>query len=131
MKSRKQTRVGLKDLAREVGVHVSTVSRALNPESGHPVAPELIELPPARELEAPCVVRGTAGDGEEVVYFHGHFDVVPAQARSQFEPVRADAVPSLPQSILMQTIREAASMAGLKAHGYTPPRGQPADQSPE
>jgi LacI family transcriptional regulator len=30
-------------LAREVGVHVSTVSRALNPESGHPVAPELIE----------------------------------------------------------------------------------------
>ena len=43
MKSRKQTRVGLKDLAREVGVHVSTVSRALNPESGHPVAPELIE----------------------------------------------------------------------------------------
>lgn len=43
MKSRKQTRVGLKDLAREVGVHVSTVSRALNPESGHPVAPDLIE----------------------------------------------------------------------------------------
>lgn len=43
MKSRKQTRVGLKDLAREVGVHVSTVSRALNPDSGHPVAPDLIE----------------------------------------------------------------------------------------
>ncbi len=43
MKSRKQVRVGLKDLAREVGVHVSTVSRALNPESGHPVAPELID----------------------------------------------------------------------------------------
>lgn len=43
MKSRKKTRVGLKDLARDVGVHVSTVSRALNPDSGHPVAPELIE----------------------------------------------------------------------------------------
>src|SRR5262245_60142995 len=37
----RKNRVGLKDLAREVGVHVSTVSRALNPESGHPVAPEL------------------------------------------------------------------------------------------
>ena len=43
MKSRRQSRIGLKDLAREVGVHVSTVSRALNPESGHPVAPDLIE----------------------------------------------------------------------------------------
>ncbi|MES1155639.1 MAG: LacI family DNA-binding transcriptional regulator, partial [Pseudorhodoplanes sp.] len=36
-----KNRIGLKDLAREVGVHVSTVSRALNPESGHPVAPDL------------------------------------------------------------------------------------------
>jgi LacI family transcriptional regulator len=43
VKSRRPARVGLKDLAREVGVHVSTVSRALNPDSGHPVAPELIE----------------------------------------------------------------------------------------
>jgi LacI family transcriptional regulator len=42
VKPRKPARVGLKDLAREVGVHVSTVSRALNPDSGHPVAPELI-----------------------------------------------------------------------------------------
>jgi LacI family transcriptional regulator len=43
VKPRRQARVGLKDLAREVGVHVSTVSRALNPDSGHPVAPELTE----------------------------------------------------------------------------------------
>ncbi|MGD9925791.1 MAG: LacI family DNA-binding transcriptional regulator [Pseudorhodoplanes sp.] len=42
MKSRRKARVGLKDLAREVGVHVSTVSRALNPDSGHPVAADLI-----------------------------------------------------------------------------------------
>ena len=42
MKSRKPARVGLKDLAREVGVHVSTVSRALNPDSDHPVAPGLV-----------------------------------------------------------------------------------------
>jgi len=43
VKARKRARVGLKDLAREVGVHVSTVSRALNPDSSHPVAPELVE----------------------------------------------------------------------------------------
>ncbi len=45
--------------------------------------------------------------------------------------VRSDAVPSLPQSILMQTIREAASMAGLKAQAHRPPRTEAADQSPE
>ena len=27
------------------------------------LAPELIELPPAGELEEPCVVRGSVGDG--------------------------------------------------------------------
>ncbi len=53
-------------------------------------APELIELPPSRELEDPCVVRGAAGDGDRIVYFHGHFDVVPAQSPAQFRPLRAD-----------------------------------------
>src|SRR3954471_5009492 len=43
-------------------------------------APGLIELRPARELEEPCVVRGSAGGGARTVYFHGHFDVVPAQS---------------------------------------------------
>jgi succinyl-diaminopimelate desuccinylase len=52
------------------------------------LAPELIELPPARELEEPCLVRGSVGAGGPVVYFHGHFDVVPAQSRAQFEPLR-------------------------------------------
>ena len=28
--------------------------------------------------------------GRSVIYFHGHFDVVPVQSRSQFEPRRAD-----------------------------------------
>src|SRR4051812_4512217 len=51
---------------------------------------ELIELAPARELEEPCVVRATFGDGPRTVYFHGHFDVVPAQSRSLFAPRRAD-----------------------------------------
>lgn len=54
------------------------------------LAPELIELPPERELEKPCIVRGNAGHGAEIVYFHGHFDVVPAQDRAQFRPERRD-----------------------------------------
>ena len=55
------------------------------------LAPEVIELPPAAALEdEPRIVRGTAGDGPHTVYFHGHFDVVPAQRRDQFEPERRD-----------------------------------------
>jgi succinyl-diaminopimelate desuccinylase len=53
-------------------------------------APELIELAPRGSLEEPAVVRGGVGDGEQLVYFHGHFDVVPAQSPSQFEPQRRD-----------------------------------------
>jgi acetylornithine deacetylase/succinyl-diaminopimelate desuccinylase family protein len=34
----------------------------------------------------PCVT-GTYGDGGRALYFSGHYDVVPAQARSQFQPV--------------------------------------------
>ena len=45
-------------------------------------APELIQ--------GHAAVRGTVGDGDMLVYFHGHFDVVPAQSPSQFEPVRRD-----------------------------------------
>jgi succinyl-diaminopimelate desuccinylase len=52
------------------------------------LAPELIELAPRDGLEEPCVVRGSVGDGERVAYFHGHFDVVPAQDRGQFRPER-------------------------------------------
>jgi acetylornithine deacetylase/succinyl-diaminopimelate desuccinylase-like protein len=54
-------------------------------------SPELIELPPGRDLEEPCVVRGSVGAGVRTVYFHGHFDVVPAQSAAQFRPLRADA----------------------------------------
>ena len=53
-------------------------------------SPEVLEVAPSRELEDPCIVRGGVGDGAELVYFHGHFDVVPAQSRSQFEPRRRD-----------------------------------------
>jgi succinyl-diaminopimelate desuccinylase len=51
-------------------------------------SPELIELAPSGSLESPAIVRGSVGSGPELVYFHGHFDVVPAQDASQFEPVR-------------------------------------------
>ena len=54
------------------------------------LSPELIELGPSRELEDPCVVRCSIGDGPRTIYFHGHFDVVPAQDPAQFRPVRRD-----------------------------------------
>jgi succinyl-diaminopimelate desuccinylase len=53
-------------------------------------SPELIELPPTGSLEGPAIVRGSVGNGAELVYYHGHFDVVPAQSASQFEPERRD-----------------------------------------
>jgi succinyl-diaminopimelate desuccinylase len=53
--------------------------------------PEILEIAdPSGELEDPCIVRGTAGDGDKLVYFHGHFDVVPAQDRKQFTAERRD-----------------------------------------
>ena len=52
--------------------------------------PELIELAPSGDLEGPAIVRGSVGSGARLVYFHGHFDVVPAQSPSQFEPQRRD-----------------------------------------
>lgn len=58
--------------------------------AGLGLAPELIELPPSGALEEPCIVRGSAGAGARTVYFHGHFDVVPAQSAAQFRPLRAN-----------------------------------------
>ncbi|MFF5259754.1 M20/M25/M40 family metallo-hydrolase [Actinomadura viridis] len=55
------------------------------------LSPEIIEIPGAPpDLEEPCIVRGTAGDGDRLLYFHGHFDVVPAQSDRQFTAVRRD-----------------------------------------
>ena len=53
-------------------------------------APELIELEAPGGLEAPAIVRGTAGTGADLVYYHGHYDVVPAQSAAQFRPERRD-----------------------------------------
>lgn len=53
---------------------------------------EIVEVAGHAELEDPCVVIGSVGDGPATVYFHGHFDVVPAQSRGQFRPQRAESV---------------------------------------
>jgi succinyl-diaminopimelate desuccinylase len=54
------------------------------------LSPELIELAPAGTLEGPTIVRGAVGGGDALIYYHGHFDVVPAQSPAQFEPERRD-----------------------------------------
>jgi succinyl-diaminopimelate desuccinylase len=54
------------------------------------LSPEVIELAPTGELEDPCIVRAGIGDGPRTIYFHGHFDVVPAQDPGQFHPQRRD-----------------------------------------
>jgi acetylornithine deacetylase/succinyl-diaminopimelate desuccinylase-like protein len=53
------------------------------------LAPEILALDPSDDLEDPCVVRGSVGDGPRLVCLHGHFDVVPAQEPGQFLPRRA------------------------------------------
>ena len=43
MKKSKSSRPTLKDIARDVGVHISTISRALNPKSTHAISPDLTD----------------------------------------------------------------------------------------
>src|SRR6187549_626857 len=43
LKNKKRSPPTLRDIAREVGVHVSTISRALDPRSPHAVSPDLAE----------------------------------------------------------------------------------------
>jgi succinyl-diaminopimelate desuccinylase len=40
--------------------------------------------------ESPVCLVASYGRGERVLYFHGHYDVVPAQSREQFQPSRRD-----------------------------------------
>jgi acetylornithine deacetylase/succinyl-diaminopimelate desuccinylase-like protein len=51
-------------------------------------APRIVEVAGHAELEDPCIVIGSVGDGAGTLYLHGHFDVVPAQSRGQFRPER-------------------------------------------
>ncbi len=54
------------------------------------LSPEVMALDAGPRLEDARIVRGQAGKGDTTVYFHGHFDVVPAQSREQFSPRRRD-----------------------------------------
>jgi succinyl-diaminopimelate desuccinylase len=38
--------------------------------------------------ESPACLLGEYGNGDRMLYFHGHYDVVPAQAAEQFKPLR-------------------------------------------
>jgi len=40
--------------------------------------------------EKPICLIASHGRGESVLYFHGHYDVVPPQSREQFQPSRKD-----------------------------------------
>src|SRR5713226_2093397 len=40
--------------------------------------------------DSPVCLVANYGRGERVLYFHGHYDVVPAQSRDQFQPFRKD-----------------------------------------
>jgi succinyl-diaminopimelate desuccinylase len=43
-----------------------------------------------RTGDGPVCLLANYGRGERILYFHGHYDVVPAQTREQFEPLRKD-----------------------------------------
>jgi acetylornithine deacetylase/succinyl-diaminopimelate desuccinylase family protein len=43
-----------------------------------------------RTADSPVCLIGNYGRGERVLYFHGHYDVVPAQSPEQFEPMRKE-----------------------------------------
>lgn len=46
--------------------------------------PQLIPITGQHTLEDPFIVRGSAGTGSDLLYFHGHYDVVPVQDPAQF-----------------------------------------------
>jgi succinyl-diaminopimelate desuccinylase len=41
-------------------------------------------------LETPVSLLASYGSGDRTLYFHGHYDVVPAQSPEQFQPLRKD-----------------------------------------
>src|SRR6266849_2068010 len=40
--------------------------------------------------DAPVCLQASYGRGERALYFHGHYDVVPAQSAEQFQPMRKE-----------------------------------------
>ncbi|HIJ55764.1 MAG TPA: ArgE/DapE family deacylase [Deltaproteobacteria bacterium] len=47
---------------------------------------EIIEVPESESLKRYCIVS-SYGAGEDTLYFHGHYDVVPASSNKQFNPL--------------------------------------------
>jgi len=47
---------------------------------------EIIEVPESESLKRYCIVS-SYGPGEDTLYFHGHYDVVPASSIEQFNPL--------------------------------------------
>lgn len=73
------------------GRYLTECAEVLREEMGRlALSPEILPIEPTGTLENPCVVRGSAGAGDSLVYFHGHFDVVPVQNRGQFTARRSD-----------------------------------------
>lgn len=56
------------------------------------LGPQILQVEPVGALADPRVIRGIAGSGESLIYFHGHFDVVPVQNRAQFTAQRRNGV---------------------------------------
>jgi succinyl-diaminopimelate desuccinylase len=54
------------------------------------LSPEILEIESTGVIEDPRIVRGNVGAGTRLVYFHGHFDVVPVQDRAQFAAQRRE-----------------------------------------
>jgi succinyl-diaminopimelate desuccinylase len=40
--------------------------------------------------DVPICLLGSSGAGDRALYFHGHYDVVPAQSAEQFQPIRKE-----------------------------------------
>jgi len=47
---------------------------------------EIIEVPESESLKRYCIVS-SYGPGDDTLYFHGHYDVVPASSMEQFNPL--------------------------------------------
>ncbi|MEZ5085234.1 MAG: M20/M25/M40 family metallo-hydrolase [Tessaracoccus sp.] len=67
------------------GVGLGRCARVLAEELEHlGLSPELIKITGEHTLEDPYIVRAHVGEGGRLLYFHGHYDVVPVQRRDQF-----------------------------------------------
>jgi len=47
-------------------------------------------IPNKESGDAPVCLLGSYGRGDRALYFHGHYDVVPAQSAEQFQPIRKE-----------------------------------------